>query len=238
MGNDYSHILKEGLLPLYSELTSKKYKNIDYFCLQWGKEYPKEKNKGILFIGRAVNGWIETTNDVNTLFGETEQRIFNRDDQMEWVENEMEKGTNSKVSKSFFWKVVKGTTQKVYNINGKGWSKKIAWSNLYKVSPHKGGNPTTRMINMQKEICKQITKKEIEVLSPQHIVLLTGLDWAQDILPDLKETKAQQIKTWDNNKYIVSTYLHEGRNYIVSVHPERKNIQSHINSLAELIKID
>ena len=164
---------KQSLMPLYDELTKKVYSQ--YFCVQWGKNYPIAKHEGILFVGRATNGWVGDTNDVNLLFGEPDKdnTIFNRIDQMKWKENSP-KGHKSNYSP--FWQFVKNVTQQHFKCKN-GWTSHIAWSNLYKVSPIGEGNPTEQMKEKQISICKQILQTEIEVLSPKIVLIPTGEDW-------------------------------------------------------------
>ena len=79
---------KECLLPLYAHMiqivldTGFNYDTAK-FCMQWGKNYPTSENEGILFYGRANNGWISSSNDVTDLFAEgSEDCIFALDNQM------------------------------------------------------------------------------------------------------------------------------------------------------------
>jgi hypothetical protein len=78
--------LKMALMPLNTKLLSDNiFDNICIFCVQWGKNFPKEERTGILFIGKAGNSWITDETDINFLFGDSEEGIFAREDQMEWV---------------------------------------------------------------------------------------------------------------------------------------------------------
>jgi hypothetical protein len=122
-------LLRLTLKPLYQELLSKlTSKNKLYtFCLQWGANFPQEKNTGILFIGKATNGWVTYTRDVEILFGDMRQRMFARSDQMEWVHN-LERDKKYNTRNSAFWRVIKKISQSVYGSDG--WYSHIAWSNL------------------------------------------------------------------------------------------------------------
>ncbi|WP_298794755.1 hypothetical protein [uncultured Succinatimonas sp.] len=78
MRNYRSDIFKQGLKPLYIDLLNQSECVLDknqysVFCLQWGKEFPEEKHKGILFVGRSVNGWRNNEiGEVDLLFGDKE----------------------------------------------------------------------------------------------------------------------------------------------------------------------
>ena len=165
--------LKEKLYPLYNSLleTTISEKEIYTFCMQWGNQFPLEEKSGILFVGKATNGWITNSKNIEILFGETENRIFARDDQMKWVgklENSI-KGYNTR--KSAFWRIIKNVSE--YKYGKSEWHNKIAWSNLYKLSFEKG-NPDAKLKKSQLENCKKILETEIEILKPKYIVFITS----------------------------------------------------------------
>ena len=93
MNAEFAKTLKRRLYPLYESLIQS-VKGFSYskafFCMQWGRNFPETEHAGILFVGRATNGWITDEEDIDVLFGNTADRIFNRDDQMQWVENSEE----------------------------------------------------------------------------------------------------------------------------------------------------
>lgn len=89
VANSVTTELKKQLIPSYRSLLKDEF-NIPIYpsTIQWGKNFPKEKNKGIIFVGKSVNGWITDNTQVDTLFDmNNPDRIFAREDQMEWVEN-------------------------------------------------------------------------------------------------------------------------------------------------------
>lgn len=167
--------LKNKLMSLYGEMrdkfTKKARNSLTIFCARCGKDFPQEKGRGILFVGRVVNGGSANANlDVNALFDE------NIKGGIEWVEKNMSQSKRQKqynANNSAFWRTIKGITQKAYSIQN-GWTSKIAWSNLYKVSPHKSGNPTSKQERLQFKYCEEILKTEIETLQPQFVVFLTS----------------------------------------------------------------
>jgi len=84
--------IKNKLLPLYKNLLTEDVSKINYglfpFCVQWGEDYKSNGKTGILFVGKATNGWVTDNLEADNLFDErNEDRIFNRVDQIEWVEN-------------------------------------------------------------------------------------------------------------------------------------------------------
>lgn len=82
-------LLKSSLWPLYTTLLNQvtASKAVYTFCMQGGKTFSTKENSGLLFVGKATNGWITNSREVNVLFGITEERIFDRGDQIQWVSN-------------------------------------------------------------------------------------------------------------------------------------------------------
>lgn len=231
---DLTRQLETKLKPLYGTLIQ----NVQhlkgaksFFSVQWGKNFPIEEQKGILFVGRATNGWVTDSEELEELFGNDEKTaIFNRKDQMQWAEER--KGYNTQ--KSAFWRVIRQVAVSCYPDN---WSSFIAWSNLYKVSPYQGGNPDNSLKAAQEKVCCEILKKEIEILSPEFVIFLTGKSWAENFILYLNEhqpTKSIAREEWD--KYVCKLYQINNTYYILSEHPERKKEEEHVKSILSLLK--
>lgn len=227
-------ILKE-ILPIYEKLHNKNhFENVCTFCVQWGENFPKKESTGILFIGKANNGWITQETDTKLLFSETyENGIFARDDQMKWINNQdgSKKGYNTR--KSSFYRVMKRTSEQIYH---QDWYSYIAWSNLFKIAPWKGGNPGKGLRDAQQEYCIEILQKEIEVLSPKFVIMLTS-GWESVFINSLRRNEVhdeKEVVTWGGYQ----TFLYEIDNvyYIVSPHPQGKKETEHINAISGLIK--
>ena len=239
MDNEFTEKLEVKIKPLYCNLIEQT-KVFSYpkafFCMQWGKLYPKEKNTGILFIGRATNGWITDVENIDILFGDSDKSIFNRKDQMQWVENCEGNVYRYNSRKSAFWRVIKNVSKRYYPEN---WSAYVAWSNICKVAPYEKGNPNNSLYYAQIEICCQILEIEIELLSPKFIILLTSESWAKDFLCYLThEEPPQAIKYihWGKeNQYTMKVYLIYGRIYILTEHPQGKKEDLHIQAIIEAI---
>ena len=233
--NYFENQLKEKLIPIYSRLLENNtYGNVCTFCMQWGKNFPEKENDGILFVGKAVNSWINAETNIDVLFGNSKEKIFNRTDQMEWVHNHegSVKGYNTR--KSAFWRAIKRVTLDFYP--SESWFSYIAWSNLCKIAPFDGGNPNDGLYYEQLEYCQKILAQEIEILSPKYVILFTS-DWEKDFLNFLnrgEETKSIKKALWNGYE----TKLHEinGVNYIASQHPQGKPEKEHVETIVELMK--
>ena len=76
--------LKERLLPLYVNLRKdcNADENLCPFLMQWGDKFPIRENDGIIFYGRATNGWSHGTWDDDIFFSNDDnsnERGWNRD---------------------------------------------------------------------------------------------------------------------------------------------------------------
>lgn len=228
---------KNNILPIYEQLlTNNSFSNVCTFCIQWGANFPVEKKKGILFVGKAVNGWISDETDCKQLFDmNNPDRIFARHDQMKWVEDLFDnKDPNGyKTKRSAFWRVIKKVAEAN---NPKEWYSHVAWSNLYKVSPWKGGNPNANLQNKQRKYCYELLKTEIETLSPEYVILLTS-GWELTFLKYLNDwNDISPISAVKWGKYKTSLYNIKGTNFIVSQHPQGKSEWNHKNAILKLME--
>lgn len=226
--------IKTIILPIYKKLLEENsFKDICTFSFQWGINYPFDQDAGLLFVGKAVNGWITDETDVKKLFDpENPERIFARQDQMEWVNDHSGNSKGYNTRKSAFWRLIRKVSETFYQ---EKWYSSIAWSNLYKIAPWKGGNPNGTLQNIQRKYCFEILKKEIEILSPKYVVFLTS-GWEWSFLMYLSGGKKINIideKYW--GKYKTTLTEIDGTSYIISHHPQGKNEWNHRNAIVELI---
>ncbi len=229
--------IKNNIFPIYerllTDLTEKSFEDICSFCLQWGNNFPLEKNSGFLFVGKAVNGWVTDETDVKKLFDiNNDKRIFARDDQMEWVNNLSGNTSGYNTRKSAFWRLI----EKVAIIHyPEKWYSNIAWTNLYKIAPSESGNPNEELKEAQQKYCFELLEKEIEILSPKYVIMLTS-DWEKPFLEYLDDKEKPNIlskKEWGE----CETSMREikGIKFITSPHPQGKNEGEHKDAIIELI---
>lgn len=137
----------------------------------------------LFVIGRAVNGWSCLQCKTEQEFGDAAKRKFNEVG-FQWIENTEEgfKALHNKpkegdkpyfLSSSPFWRVAYKIWCGLTHSDGGEFIKRIAWSNLYKISPKEGGNPTNTTCKRQFEACKEILEAEIKAYRPTHILIIT-----------------------------------------------------------------
>jgi hypothetical protein len=140
----------------------------------------------LFVVGRAANGWPSLPCETAQIFGAAANRIFN-DVGFQWIENTEGhfKSLHTKspegekpyyLSSSPFWRVAFDIWHELSHSNEGEFFKRIAWSNLYKISPKEGGNPTNTMCKRQFEACKEILTAEILAYRPTHILMITDYD--------------------------------------------------------------
>lgn len=230
--------LKVEFMPIYSELLKKvssvKLEKCIFFP-QWGANYPFSKEHcGIMVMGRACNGWHSISQNIDVLFGTSDESIFNRKDQMRWVENSSGNKDGYNTNRSAFWRVTKRIVQCFYPNE---WSSYIAWSNVCKVAPWEGGNPSNTLYYAQLGSCQKIFKAEIRLFSPKVVVMFTNNSWAADLLKYMnnnQEPICLEQLNWD--KYKCYIYRINETYFVVSEHPQGKKEKIHAESIISFIK--
>lgn len=247
-----THQFRNELIPLYEGLKKDCGANDDLvpFLIQFGKKFPIQENCGIMFYGRATNGWEHGTWDFNVFFSQFSQRKergWNRQDQLVWVENQWENlGDKYDPSKSQFWKIIRQISIEKY---GNNWFDNICWSNLCKVAPWEEGNPSDSLYyDILNHNC-EIFKLEIEFWSPKFVILLTDgykrdnmtrIDWTSAYLRYINNNQEaipiNKIK-WDSDYpgFEIWVYNIRGRYYILTMHPQRGKVGLHKEVLLQIM---
>jgi len=143
---------------------------------QVGSEY--KPDRGLLVVGRAINGWGEPEEGANTQFslaeiadpavrrGYAERTLgFVDADPLAWV--------NEYGPRSAFWRVARRVAEGL-GVDGEHWYRRIAWSNLYKVGPADAGNPSDALMDVQQAVCIQLLRHELVELKPLRVLFLVG----------------------------------------------------------------
>ena len=234
----FSRRLHDELKPLYVDLMN----NCGSFCdeytrntgidvvsfvAQWGKLFPIEENSGILFVGRATRGWANDDRNVDNLFDDPKDKIFNREDQMIWAHD----------YQSPFWRVLRGIANNIY---GKDGIEHVAWTNVSKLAPDSNnGNPIGELYNIQQNDDYRIFLKEVELFSPKVIVLFTGVGWGWDYLCTINNNgdpqDGQILSEYEWSGYKTKVYRIDKKIVVLSEHPQTRPEQEHIECITQII---
>jgi hypothetical protein len=179
----------------------------------------------LMVIGRAVNGWrkkawfADELKDYDKRLSILEDTFvptrWHDNDPMRWVDLGWGAKDRYNTKKSAFWRVVRASVKQlgIDNIS------KICWSNLYKVSPHSAGNPSTPLAAAQFDHCLQMLKIEIEDWHPHRLLFLTGYSWAKPFLESLGWDP--EFKGLNTAVEATGTAL-DGTRIVVAPHPQGK----------------
>jgi hypothetical protein len=94
-------------------------------------------------------------------------------------------GYNSR--RSAFWRVIRAVVGEsgIANVEDPSWPSYLVWSNLYKISPADGGNPSNTLCNIQLTDCISLLELELSTYNPNRLLFLTGLSWAEPFLEQI-----------------------------------------------------
>ncbi len=213
MSDLVSGLYKELLLELSKWSTAE----LAGFAAQKGNKY----NRELMVVGRAPNGWRKIGKPCDWQKGDKIPCILgqifdaNQGCPLAWVTKQWgvnESGYNTK--KSAFWRVIHRVFEGLLG-HSNDWPSHLVWTNLYKISPNIGGNPTGELLNLQHDICIKILKAEIELYQPKRVLFLTGSDWAKDFL------SALEFKS-DCKERTSSGTIFNGAKVVIMPHPQGK----------------
>lgn len=152
--------------------------------------------KGLMVIGRAVNGWTEG-GWTPEAFGDPGNRGAAIDEvrtkaetyprcPMSWVGESAGAQDGYNTNKSPFWRIIREITKTIVpESSDDDWWSHICWSNLYKVSPWEGGNPLDRLCSAQFDSCVKLLQDELGFYRPRRVLVITGEAWYRDFVSNL-----------------------------------------------------
>ena len=158
-----------------------------------GNNYSQDGGR-LMVVGRSLNGWPphidpNDLNDNNSREEFVNQVIHESTGEdgncpMRWVTDQWGGNHYFNTRKSAFWRVLRRVViqLEVENFDENIWSSYLVWSNLYKVSPHTGRNPNTKLCNAQESGCIELLRVEFETYCPERLLFLTGYGWARPFL--------------------------------------------------------
>lgn len=184
-----------------------------------GRAYDGE----LLIIGRSVNGWVDdwTVGQLrDQLQREEALRWLRADaepadrDRMGWVTDLWGSTAGYSTSRSAFWRVAR-------RISGgedapPDWPSRIAWTNLYKVSPAAGWNPGADLQRAQRQAAGELLAEELRVLAPRRVLAMTGLNWLRPFVDVLG------LHLNAREGLVDAVGLDSGRSWVVAKHPMTK----------------
>lgn len=205
--------------------------NVSTFSAQIGSLFPQDDNHGLLFIGRATNGW------------DRECPNGSDDYENDYFMSNMERDSGKRRIFGLFKRV----SQSFY---GEDWYEHIAWSNVTKVAPCDKGNPSDELWNLQYDNMVTILESELHIISPSVAVFVIGSSircgYENPLLvlyPDIDNHLLEKV-VWghygDNKVLTSEAYMLDNRLVILTDRPDSRQAQSfmdiHANVIISLIK--
>ena len=174
--SQYENLLKMTNTDDYKKtIEYKKKRELTAFYPMNGHEY--EYDKELMVVGRAVNGWPVKWRP-EEIYNKLEDILKNiyltSVCPMSWVVSRWGETKVYNTKKSVFWKVIKKTLEDLKIMESKrNWSSYIVWTNLYKIAPNDGGNPSKVLMKIQRDICNDLLEQEINHFQPKRILFIT-----------------------------------------------------------------
>ena len=214
-----------------------------------------------LVYGQAVNGWgsgfrikakVEPSRLQNSIAFSNEYYMEGNHTPLDWVNVQWDNSTFQKYResksaqefykdsgyrcyRSFFWNVVYKVISDYYpsvDREGLEWSKKLVWSNLYKIAPD-GRNPGYYDQIYQRPNAFELVKKEIEELKPKYCLVITNDEWWAPFRTSLK---TQVIENKIKSPRIESLEKYKETLIIVTTRPRIGNNELHVRDILNTIK--
>lgn len=152
---------------------------------------------GLFVAGRALNGWMapgwlpeeaRSADHRNEIVRDLYTRLQRYP--MTWVSDQWEIQTKW----SAFWRVIRSVVAAlgIADYWDERWPCRLIWSNLYKVSPFDGGNPSATLCKVQLDYCLRLLSEEFSQWLPQRVLMLTGVDWAEPFMDGLALSRSHK----------------------------------------------
>lgn len=201
------------------------------FAAMKGELFQRE----LMVVGRAVNGWkteckleqLQTPDGRAQVVEET-LRVSNAVNRcpLLWVSDDSDNCDSYNTRKSAFWRVVRCVVRDlgIADIVDQSWPSHLIWTNLYKLAPAVGRNPSTTLVGIQFQDCLELLEAEVTEWKPKRILLLTGIDWAEGFLSRLRAIETSVVKGSFVEFVGDLDLTHDGQRtrVVVAKHPERK----------------
>lgn len=138
--------------------------------------------------------------------------------------------------RSFFWNVTYKLICSYYELDEDSWdwSRKLVWSNLYKIAPAERKNPNNMECQWQEKLAIDLVKKEIEEIKPKFCIVLTNDSWWQ---PFRRNLNTHSLQLQIQKKGIVeSVEQYKDTKIVVTTRPFKGSSNKHVKEILKLIK--
>jgi hypothetical protein len=105
-------------------------------------------------------------------------------------------GGRGNMGRTAFWRVVRSVMDNmgIADVLKSDWPSHLMWTNLYKIAPAKGWNPSVRLCDVQFEFCVQILREEFLWWKPKRALFLTGWGRAKHFLTRFQTAQWKDVE--------------------------------------------
>lgn len=175
----------------------------------------------LLVIGRAPNGWtvrwdpVEEGSKAAIAAAVAETRRASEGDgtdPMDWItwSDGVRNRYNTKTSA--FWRVARRVRAGLIG-DADDWPRDLAWTDLAKIAPWGGGNPTGRAFRVQQDLGPALLAREVEEMAPARVLVMTGRDWFEPFADSLG------LALTSGERAVEGVANEPGRRWVVIPHP-------------------
>lgn len=183
MGQEMSRVQE-----IYSELLSKDWKGKAVWecirdkdltsvpCLV-GNQFAAQRTK-VMVVGRAVNGWEVDFEDTSSLAATVNSVLTQKNRMDDFAKDSIvdEHGEKYYYAKSSFLRMMRQLVG-AFTGSEENWQQRLAWSNLFKIAPRNGKNPSWLMIRKDIPLYCELIKEELKQNKPDVVVFVTDMDF-------------------------------------------------------------
>jgi hypothetical protein len=261
LSGNYNSLYLKNIISFKENLIRNNCNNFDYIDFYPSFGVKKGEYSDFLVYGQATNGWTAGF-DHNTPIDDSKlnesifasNKYYSKKDHspLDWVNVRWSKSSFKTykddsdlfehydyikdywANKSFFWNVVYKLISKYYGFSRWewDWSKKVIWSNLYKIAPQ-GKNPDYWEKEYQKPVTFELLKAEITELNPKFCIVLTNIEWWK---PFGEYLNTEKIDYQRKNIDIESVEKYNNTLIVVTKRPFRGNSDSIAEQIMDVIK--
>jgi len=191
-------------------------------------------DRNLMVLGRAPNGWASgaSPEEVGSVAAAAEfaaaslngvQQPTGGSGPMNWVADQWGSNDDYNTARSAFWRVIREVFAGLSDDAEEpwDWSDRLVWSNLYKLAPEEGGNPSETLCRLQFANCLRMFRHELETFWPRNVLILAGWDWASPFIEPTCEWSSGE-----GNVEAVARYRHDDgtlSKIVVAPHPQGRS---------------
>lgn len=152
-----------------------------------GRHYEEHRDVRLMWVGRAVNGWLPISRDTGRAeFVRRVLREAEREGRYDFLwKRSGRRADRPDYTRSAFWATSKRVCERLMPETAErgAWVEHLVWANLYAAAPvvreerPAATNPNGTLRRAQQDVCEHILKTLVERTKPTHIVFVTGWDW-------------------------------------------------------------